>query len=356
MERHPGTVRPPAPAPRRRAPLLLLLGALLLLGGCEVLPVTETARMMGTEVRVTVHRAPGLSGEQARDAAIAALREMDRIEQMVWREQMRRLNITAGKDRYPVGRELLALIQRSYDYAERTRGAFRPDLGPLVRLWAIGTDSARLPDPWEVNRALEIVDSTYFVQLDSALARLEPRGAALDLGGVAKGYAVDRAVEVLHELGVTAAMVWAGGDLRVFGEKAEGGPWRIGVRHPRQGGEFLAIIALSEGAVATSGDYERVAELEGGRYHHILDPATGYPSDASISATAVAPTCEAADAWATAFFVLGPVEGSLLAERERIPALIADESAGGRVRAEATPLFERLVVEPSPEDSLTTAK
>jgi thiamine biosynthesis lipoprotein len=121
-----------------------------------------------------------------------------------------------------------------------------------------------------------------------------------------------------------AGMVWAGGDLRVFGSKPGGGPWRIAVRHPRNPAEFLAVLELDEpAAVATSGDYERYFEQDSVRYHHILDPETGRPSRASASATVVAGTCMDADALATALFVMGPQWGVMSAGELGLPALVA---------------------------------
>ena len=138
----------------------------------------------------------------------------------------------------------------------------------------------------------------------------------LDLGGVAKGYAVDEAVRVLKEGGIRSGIVNAGGDLRSFGLKPGGKRWKIGVQHPENPQEMSGVLEVGEISVATSGDYQRYFEVDDIRYHHILDPATGYPARSGLKGTTVfAPDCATADALATAAFVLGPVKGIELLQK-----------------------------------------
>jgi len=322
--------------------VLFFLLILFLLTGCSRLPITETKYLLGTEVTFTIHsHDKRLRGEMLFAAIDEGFREIERIEGVCKKGELRLLNGYSGNKYAPIGDELSFLIDHAYDIAGATNGAFRPDLGPLVRLWGIGTDNARIPEYWEIDDALEIVESTFFSMGDSGMARLDPAGASLDLGAIAKGYAVDRACEVLRKYGVTAAMVWAGGDLRVWGTKPDGKPWRIGVRHPRNQSDFLAVLTIDSGAVATSGDYERYFEFEGGKYHHILDPEEGAPSRASISSTVYAPTCMDADAYATAMFVLGPEKGMEVANQLGVPAYIMDKKSG-RYIVRKNEYFERL--------------
>jgi thiamine biosynthesis lipoprotein len=139
-------------------------------------------------------------------------------------------------------------------------------------------------------------------------------GRAIGLGGIAKGYAVDRAAAVLRSAGFLNFYIDGGGDVLVSGRRGPR-PWHVGVRNPRGGrNAILAVLSLEEGAVVTSGDYERYREIDGVRYHHIIDPRTGWPARESIAVTVYAPSAEAADALATAAFVLGPEAGSALIE------------------------------------------
>lgn len=320
----------------------LLIAPLLFAAGCSRAPLESTRYSLGTEVRITVEDlAPGFSRREGERAIERAFAEIERIESLAKWGELARLNDISGRGSFPVGGELIGLIEEGYRISAGTRGAFRPDLGPLVNLWGINTPGERVPSQREIDSVLAIVRATRFTVPDSGRARLDPEGAALELGGIAKGYAVDRACEVLRENGVSAGMVWAGGDLRVFGRKRDGTPWRIAVRHPRKLDENLTIIALDSGAVATSGDYERYFEAGGVRYHHIFDPATGYPARASISTTVFAPTCTGADAQATGLFVLGPEEGLAAAREMEVEALIAVEREG-EVVARRTPGFQAM--------------
>jgi len=137
----------------------------------------------------------------------------------------------------------------------------------------------------------------------------------LDLGGIAKGFIVDRALSLLEGKDVQAAFLNAGGDIKVLGTKPDGSKWRVGIRDPHKKNEVKAVLLLDKGAVATSGDYERFFEQNGVRYHHIIDPKTGYPARGLSSVTVVAPNCLTADALSTAIFVLGLSEGLALLEK-----------------------------------------
>ncbi len=301
--------------------------------------------MMGTEVAITIHNGPGWwTGKRWKAAADSAFAEMHRVEVMAWSGELATLNDSSAAG-WPakISDELYGLIDHAYEISEITDEAFTPSIGPLVKAWGISIGQPRVPRPGEIDTLKRIVQHTVMTRTNDGEVWLKPRGAAIELGGIAKGYAVDRAVEVLQEQGITAGMVWAGGDLRVFGSKPGGKPWRIAVRHPRKPSEFLTVIELPEpAAVATSGDYERYFEVDGVRYHHILDPATGYPARASVSSTAVGGTCMDADAFATALFVMGPEWGVLMAERLGMPAMVAAMSDTVLVVNE-NPQFKKLV-------------
>lgn len=183
-----------------------------------------------------------------------------------------------------------------------------------------GTSPTRLigyapPDPGELAAALARVDFRGLeIDAENSRARLARPGQAIDLGAIAKGYGVDRAVQLLKEHGVVRALVDLGGDVYALGTRPDGTPWRLGIRHPRRAGQILGILHVSDAAVATSGDYERYFEYEGVRYSHIVDPRTGWPAMELASVTVVAPHGVWADALSTAVFVLGKEEGLALLE------------------------------------------
>ncbi|MFH0883390.1 MAG: FAD:protein FMN transferase [bacterium] len=327
------------------ARVITALLILLLTSGCAPRPRTWGRSMMGTEVAITIHDGPGRwSGKRWKAAADSAFTEMHRVEVMAWSGELASLNdSSAAGSPDSVSDELYGLIDHAFEISEISDEAFTPAIGPLVKAWGIAFGQPRIPRPGEIDTLSQIVHHTVMTRTNHGEVWLKPRGAAIELGGIAKGYAVDRAVEVLQEQGMKAGMVWAGGDLRVFGRKPDGKPWRIAVRHPRNPSEFLTVLELKKPmSVATSGDYERYFEVDGVRYHHIIDPATGYPARASISTTAVGGTCMDADAFATALFVMGPEWGILMADRIGMPAMVVSMSDTGLVVNE-DPQFRKLV-------------
>lgn len=192
-------------------------------------------------------------------------------------------------------------------------GAFDPTLGEVVNLWGFGRDDPRLPGPEEIESALS---NTGYDLVPEGQCCAEGLEIWFELGGVAKGYAVDDAVAELLKKEVKAGIVNAGGDLRSFGIRPGRGFWKIGVQDPGNPQELAGILEVREAAVATSGDYQRYIEKDGIRYHHILDPDTGYPARSGLRGTTViAPDCATADALATATFVMGPEQGFALLER-----------------------------------------
>ncbi|MBZ0263376.1 FAD:protein FMN transferase [bacterium] len=303
-----------------------------LLAGCSTGPISKSKGMLGTQVTITAHVwRVGVDRHGVEAAIDSAFREIKRVEELSWHDEMERLNYLSGVRPFDIGEELTDMILQAYDIGEETYWSFRPDMGPMIDLWGFGSDSVHIPNMWDVDSVMTIIDSTIFtiVPPDSISnveqAILHPKGAKLDLGGYAKGYAVDRAVDKLREQGIVTGIVEAGGDLRCFGAKEDDTPWRIAIRHPRKLDEFYTILSIDSGAVATSGDYEQYLMVDNFRYHHILNPVTGFPAKRSVSATVVAKSCAEADAYATGFFVMGPHEGIGRAEDLGLHALIISE-------------------------------
>ncbi|HHS12163.1 MAG TPA: FAD:protein FMN transferase [bacterium] len=239
-----------------------------------------------------------------------------------------RINQQAGGSVLPADSMFRYLLTRSLEIGRDTKGAFDVTVGRIKQLWDFNAEKPRVPDELELKEALRHVD-WQGVDLTKQGVRLAREGMSIDLGGIAKGFIIDRAVEVLQNAGLSAGIVDAGGDLRVFGRIPGRNRWRIGIRHPRKDGAILGVIQCLESSIATSGDYERFFLIDGIRYHHLLDPKTGYPAWRCVSATVVAATALEADAYATAAFIMGYHEGKTWFEsRSGLEALWIVEKNG----------------------------
>jgi len=298
---------------------------------------------MGTVVNIT---AIDEDTQRAEAAVRDAFDEISRIETLMSAtdesSEIYILNQSRG-DWVNLSPETLHVLQRSLYFARISDGHFDPTVKPLVDLWMEQVKAwGRLPTIGELGEALALVDwGNLMVCEDKGRARFLREGMEITLGGIAKGYAVDRASEVLMESGVERALVDIGGDIRGFGPES----WRIAIQHPRYEYEWLEVIDLKNSAVATSGDYRRFFLLGERRVHHILDPKTGQPADAVMSVTVIAGNCLDADALTTLVFVLGPEKGKELLNSLEVAGLIVD-SAGQIIMSEAWELKHQTASSP----------
>lgn len=284
--------------------------------GDEAAEYVESQFIMDTYVSIRA------LGPNPREAVSAAFDEMRRIEALTSRfvagSDVSRIAQGAGGDPVQVSDETLMLLEKAQRCSELSGGAFDVTIGPVVDAWGFGTDNPHVPDASTLARSLSLV-SWRALELNPAdgTVRLPLPGMSIDLGGIAKGYAADRAGLVLRDHGIRHALIDAGGNIVAVGTRPDGKPWRIGIRDPR--GESPAdtigpVIDVQDETVVTSGDYERFLLVDGERYHHIFDPATGKPANLARSATVIAKDSYDADMLATAVFVLGPAEGLKLVE------------------------------------------
>jgi thiamine biosynthesis lipoprotein len=292
--------------------------------------------MMGTIVEVTLV-GPGDSSKKMAEAVFDELKRVESLTSFHTESALSRLNNAAGTGPVRADTGLLAIMAEALRIAGQTNGAFDPTVGPLTRIWNFsGPGEPKLPAQAEIASALGKTGwKKVKVDAETGSITLPEPGMSLDLGGIAKGYALDRVREVLQRSGACAALVNAGGDILVVGEKEPGKPWRIGVQDPRNNRGMVAVASLKDKIIVTSGDYQRFFIKNGRRYHHILDPQTGYPTEGLRSVTIVASEGITADAIATAIFPLGLEEG--LRYIESIPGvagLLID--SGGRLHFSST--------------------
>jgi len=227
------------------------------------------------------------------------------------------VNRAAGIAPVAVGADMMAVAVNAVRYAELSGGAFDPTVGPLVKLWNIGSPDARIPAPEEIAAALKLIDWRELVVDEKAgTLFLKKPGMRLDFGAIAKGYAADAVAEILARRRIRRAVVDLGGNVLVYGKKKDGSPWRVGVQDPSGlRGSHIGIVRIEAKTLVTSGVYERFLEEGGRRYHHILSTRDGYPvSNGLISVTIVADKSVDADALSTSAFALGWEKGKALVE------------------------------------------
>ena len=268
--------------------------------------IRRSQPVMGTFVTVTLHGSNHALLEQAATAAFEEFHDVD-LRMSLHRpdSELNYVNATASHQPVPISTDLFGVIAASLEIAQRTDGAFDITTAPLSQVWGFTWKNGRWPSKAQVRTALASVDYRW-IQLDPtnhSIRFLKP-GVKIDLGGIAKGYAVDRAIARLRSLGISNAMVKAGGDLRVIGTPPDGESWEIWLEDPRKQG-LRDPIQLRKGALSTSGNYENFFMRHGRRYGHILDPHSGWPVHGIADCTVTAPTSMEADAMATACYVLG---------------------------------------------------
>ena len=323
---------------------LLLSGATWAKARSSTPGLLRSLPIMGTAVECQAfHAFPGLP-RQAVEAAFAAVEQVDR-DMSLYRPKsdIGRLNRLAEPQEIPVRDSTAAVLREALRVARAGRGALDVTISPLLALWGFHSLRREAPSPQQLETALALVDYRH-VHLDDArgAVRLARLGVQLDFGGIAKGYAVDQAVEALRRHGVHQGMVNAGGDLRLLGRHPDGAPWIVGVQHPLAPSRLLLALSLDGGAVATSGNYLRYRVYNGQRYGHLLHPQRGYPADTALSMTVMASTAMRADALATAALVMGRDGLAWLRGQPGVEALMVTRSPGS-----GTKLASQLLVHAS---------
>ena len=268
----------------------------------------EEAAIMGTVITVELQSA---DEPQGRALIRQVMDEMQRIDLLMSPykpdSELSRINATAADSPVPVSPELFRLIQKALAYSALTGGAF--DITYASAGYLYDYRAGVHPDAAALQAALPAIDYRLVVA-DKASGTIGFRraGVRIDLGGIAKGYAVDRCIDILRKAGIRNALVSAGGDTRVIGRRTDH-PWNVGIRDPRKRSGIVSLIPLEDSAISTSGDYERYFEADGVRYHHILDPKSGDSARALRSVSIIGELAIDTDALSTSVFVLGVKQG-----------------------------------------------
>lgn len=300
---------------------LFALTLILVLSGCAAPADPDTAQesiqviAMDTAMLITTY------GERSVSAAYAAedvIRDLDATLSRTREDsEVSRLNRASG-EAVEAGEDLCFLLREASRLSAETAGAFDITIAPVASAWGFAGDRFRVPAQEELDALLELVDCGGVHVSGTAgplTAALGP-GQSVDLGAVAKGYAADRLAEVLREYGIPRANISLGGNVLAWGDRPDGTPWRIGIQDPAKPDDktaFAGVLELTDAFAVTSGSYQRYFEQDGKRYHHILDPATGYPADSGLTSVTVVAPADAPDRWngtmcdaySTALFVMG---------------------------------------------------
>jgi thiamine biosynthesis lipoprotein len=312
------------PPARRLAALALL--SLACAGAAHADWVRREEAVMGTRVYVEAWHDDPVRGEQAVDAVFA---EMHRINELMSHyrpeSQLSRINARAAVEPVAVDPELFELLRTSVRFSELTGGAFDITYASVGYLY----DYRRQvhPSEQEIAAALPGVNYRNLI-LDAAnnTVKFGREGMRIDLGGIAKGYACDRGVEILKRHGVANAIITAGGDTRLLGDR-RGRPWTIGIRHPDDRSRVVLSMPLEDVGISTSGDYERYFDEGGVRYHHIIDPKTGHSPSGVRSVTIIGPTATETEGWSKGVFIRGAEEGIRMIEQHpEVDAVVVDRT------------------------------
>jgi len=335
--------------------VLFSVFCLLSLAGCARKDTIyrESRILMDTLCTITV---VSPSKENAKDAIEAGFAEIKRLERLLNyfspESEISKITGSSGIAPVKVNKDTLDVIKKAIEIANYTNGAFDPTIGPLIRLWRFSSANPSVPSQAQIKKASRFVDYRKIrINAKTSEVFLEMKGMEIDLGGIAKGYAADKAVEAIKAKGINAALVAVAGDIKGFGLKPDGLPWKVGIQNPRptpkyppltmgdlKGGkrgqsaegkneeDVLATLYLKDSAISTSGDYERFFIKNGKRYHHIINPRTGYPAIGVISVSVIAHEGYLSDGLSTGIFVLGVEKGLKLLESLGIDGVIVDSN------------------------------
>lgn len=268
--------------------------------------LTTSSYSLGTIINLRVQ---GMEAKQAIEKAIERLNDIDdKMSVFKDNSEISKINLKAGDLSEIISKDTYLVIKESLRYSKLLDGAFDPTIRPLVALWNIGTAKEKIPEKYEIENRLKLVNYKDVVLDDSNFSvRLKQKKQSLDLGGIAKGFAADEIRDIFYKYNIRCALIDLGGNIFALGGKEDGTPWRIGIQDPfKDRGEFMGVLSVKNKSVVTSGNYERYFIQGGKRFHHIIDPKTGYPSDSKIiSATIISDNSIDGDGLSTGVYIVG---------------------------------------------------
>lgn len=287
----------------------------------------KSKMLMDTIVTITVVSDSDSKAEKAMDSSFAVIEKIENLLNFYSdKSEVSNINRNAGADSVKASPETIEAIEKAIHISKLTGGSFDITIGPVMELWDF--HNKKKPDDMKIKSRLHLVGYKFIaINKAGSTIYLKKNNMKIDLGGIAKGYAADKAVEELKKNGIKSGLVAIAGDIKAFGVKPDGRPWKIGIKNPRQKGpdnEIIAVMELADMAISTSGDYERYFIEDGKRYHHLLSPKTGYSADLSQSVSIIAKDGSVADPLSTGIFIIGHEKGIKLLEEKKISGFIVD--------------------------------
>jgi len=291
-------------------------------------PYKRTLKLMGSRFVITVVAKDSITANAHIDTSIA---EIDRIEKLIssWDEnsQTSKINKYAGIKPVKVDTELFNLIERAIGISKLTDGAFDISYASMDKIWKFDGSMTKMPSEEEVSNSVAKVDyKDILLDRRNSTIFLKIKGMKIGFGAIGKGYAADMTKKLLLSKDVTSGIINASGDINTWGKQPNGSDWKVAITNPLNKNKVFALLPITNGAVVTSGNYEKYVNFNGKRYTHIIDPRTGYPSSGIISVTVFAPKAELADALATSVFVMGKETGlDRINQLPKIECIIIDD-------------------------------
>ncbi|MET0005302.1 MAG: FAD:protein FMN transferase [Candidatus Thiodiazotropha sp.] len=306
-------------------PLLIAVSCCALFQPLHAAWISGEEAIMGTKVSVQLWHEDNNQGEAAIQAVMKEFRRLDKkLSPYIGHSELALVNRMAASEPVVISEEFYSLLETSHEYSILTEGAFDITFASIGHRYDYRKGIK--PNNSTIDRTLPLIDYRNIrLVADNRTVSFEKPGVHIDLGGIAKGYAVDQGIELLRQRGIEHALISAGGDSRLLGDH-RGRPWHIGIQAPRDKARMAAMLPLVDNAISTSGDYERFFELDGIRYHHIISPKTGRSADTLQSVTIIGPNATRTDALSTSVFVLGAEKGMALINRlQDVDAVIIDK-------------------------------
>ncbi|MDR3597203.1 FAD:protein FMN transferase [Clostridium sp.] len=286
--------------------IVIILIVIFITGKYENNEIVKSSYALGTLINL---RAYGSKAEKAIDEALERLNNIDdKMSAFKESSEISKINYMAGTSETSVGRDTYLVVKKAIEYSKVLEGTFDPTIRPLVKLWNIGTKEEKIPEEAEIRAAKKLVNcSDVILDESNTSIMLKHKNQALDVGGIAKGFAADEVRDIFLKHNIKSALIDLGGNIFALGAKQDNTPWRVGIQNPfKPRGEFIGILSVKNKSIVTSGNYERYFMKDGKRFHHIIDPKTGYPSESKIiSATIISDNSIDGDGLSTGVYILG---------------------------------------------------